>query len=135
MGCRGCTWTTHLTPGTDRAWAAYADHLAAALTTALADWLADEGTRERVAFEVCPDLTHTVGEARSNGWRGFVKSSGWLVCYGREPRPGTRGEFADPSQWQDDPDVVLTFCPTRRAVVEQQDTTTDPMRGARGETP
>lgn len=49
-----------------------------------------------------------------------TKSTGWLVCYGREPKPGTPGEFADPTQWEDDPDVVLTFCPSCAAIVKEQ---------------
>jgi hypothetical protein len=45
-----------------------------------------------------------------------VKSTGWLVCCGREfgDDPGDDGKG-------NDLDVVLTFCPSCRAVVESQD--------------
>jgi hypothetical protein len=49
---------------------------------------------------------------------GAKKASGWLVCYGLEPKPGAPGRFDDPGQWQEDHDVVLTFCPSCRVVVE-----------------
>lgn len=43
------------------------------------------------------------------------KSTGWLVCYGRDDAgPGDDGKG-------NDLDVVLTFCPSCAAVVEQQD--------------
>ena len=47
-----------------------------------------------------------------------VKSSGWLVTYGLEPKPGMPGRFDDPSQWEEDHDIVLTFCPSCAAVVQ-----------------
>jgi hypothetical protein len=50
-----------------------------------------------------------------------MKSSGWLVCYGMEPKPGMPGLFDDPSQWEEDHDEVLTFCPSCTEVVRQQD--------------
>lgn len=45
-----------------------------------------------------------------------VKSTGWLVCYGREYPPDSGDDGKG-----NDLDVVLTFCPTCRAVVEQQE--------------
>lgn len=48
------------------------------------------------------------------------KKSGWLVCYGLEPKPGTEGRFDDPSQWEEDHDIVLTFCPECTKVVKGQ---------------
>lgn len=48
------------------------------------------------------------------------KKSGWLVIYGLEPKPGTEGLFDDPDQWEEDHDVVLTFCPDCAKVVEAQ---------------
>lgn len=50
-----------------------------------------------------------------------LKSSGWLVMYGLEPKAGTPGRFDDPSQWEEDHDVVLTFCPRCTAVVREGD--------------
>lgn len=57
----------------------------------------------------------------SRRWaRVGVKKSGWLVCYGREPKtPDT--PFDDPDGWVDDVDVVLTFCPRCADVVRAQD--------------
>lgn len=49
-----------------------------------------------------------------------TKKSGWLVCYGQEPKPGARGHFDNPDEWEDDHDVVLTFCPLCADVVKQQ---------------
>lgn len=51
-----------------------------------------------------------------------LKSSGWLVCYGQEPKPefGGRARFDSPEQWEDDHDVVLTFCPSCTKVVQEQ---------------
>lgn len=48
-----------------------------------------------------------------------VKKSGWLVCYGLEP-DSMDAPFSDRSRWHDDHDVVLTFCPSCRKVVEEQ---------------
>ena len=50
-----------------------------------------------------------------------IKKSGWMVCYGLESKPGTRGELDDPSQWEEDHDIVLTFCPRCAVIVKQQD--------------
>ena len=47
------------------------------------------------------------------------KSSGWLVCYGMEPNTPD-APFDDASQWHEDHDVVLTFCPSCAEVVESQ---------------
>lgn len=47
-----------------------------------------------------------------------VKKSGWLVCYGLEPKPGSEGRFDVPDDWEEDHDVVLTFCPRCAAVVQ-----------------
>jgi hypothetical protein len=54
---------------------------------------------------------------------GVKKNSGWYVCYGMEPKPGTPGEFDDPEQWKEDEDVVLTFCPSCAKVVKDQERT------------
>lgn len=51
------------------------------------------------------------------------KKSGWLVCYGLEPKPGTPGEFDDHDQWEEDHDVVLTFCPDCAATLVQRERT------------
>lgn len=47
------------------------------------------------------------------------KKSGWLVCYGLEPNTPD-APFDDLSQWHEDHDVVLTFCPDCTKVVEAQ---------------
>lgn len=49
------------------------------------------------------------------------KRSGWLVIFGLEPKPGTPGRFDTPADWTEDPDVVLTFCPTCAVVVRAQE--------------
>lgn len=51
-----------------------------------------------------------------------VKSSGWLVTYGMEPKPefGEDAPIDEPEKWQDDHDVVLAYCPTCRVEVERQ---------------
>ena len=49
------------------------------------------------------------------------KKSGWLVVYGLEPKPGTPGRFDNPEEWEEDHDVVLTFCPRCAAIVRDQD--------------
>ena len=46
-----------------------------------------------------------------------VKSTGWLVCYGLDTLDSTGGDDGKGH----DLDVVLTFCPSCRAVVEGQD--------------
>lgn len=50
------------------------------------------------------------------------KKSGWLVTYGLEPKPefGDRARFDAPEQWEEDHDVVLTFCPSCTIIVEEQ---------------
>ena len=45
-----------------------------------------------------------------------IKSTGWLVCYGQDSLDGTGGDDGKGH----DLDVVLTFCPSCRAVVEEQ---------------
>jgi len=57
----------------------------------------------------------------SRRWaRVGIKKSGWLVCYGMEPKtPDSR--FDDPDSWFEDQDVVLTFCPSCAAVVEKKE--------------
>lgn len=47
------------------------------------------------------------------------KKSGWLVCYGLEPNTPS-APISDRSQWREDHDVVLTFCPSCAEVVEGQ---------------
>jgi len=56
---------------------------------------------------------------RRVGW----KSTGWLVTYGREPRPEfeRNARLDTPEHWRDDRDVVLTFCPSCAAVVKEQE--------------
>jgi hypothetical protein len=51
-----------------------------------------------------------------------TKKAGWVVCYGKEAKPGAPGggRFAVAEDWEDDPDVVLTFCPSCAAVVREQ---------------
>lgn len=51
------------------------------------------------------------------------KSSGWLVTYGKAPKPefGESASVDEPEKWQDDRDVVLAYCPSCRIVVEQQE--------------
>jgi hypothetical protein len=51
-----------------------------------------------------------------------TKKSGWLVCYGFEPKLefGDRALFDEPSQWEEDHDIVLTFCPNCAEIVRQQ---------------
>lgn len=51
-----------------------------------------------------------------------LKKSGWLVCYGLEPKPefGNKALFDEPSQWQEDHDIVLTFCPSCTGIVQDQ---------------
>lgn len=51
---------------------------------------------------------------------GKKKGSGWLAVYGLEPKPGAEGWFDRPEDWQEDHDVVLTFCPSCAAVVTEQ---------------
>lgn len=46
-----------------------------------------------------------------------VKSTGWLVCYGIDTLDGTGGDDGKGHDF----DVVLTFCPDCRAVVEEQE--------------
>lgn len=80
---------------------------------------------ERGWYYVCDGMPTMMGCGATvtvmRRWsRVGVKSSGWLVCYGLEPKPGTEGRFDDPSQWEPDEDVVLTFCPSCRLVVEKQ---------------
>lgn len=48
------------------------------------------------------------------------KKSGWLVTYGLEPNTPD-APFDDRSQFHEDHDVVLKFCPRCAAVVEEQD--------------
>lgn len=49
-----------------------------------------------------------------------LKSTGWLVCYGLEPKtPDTK--FDDPDGFEEDKDVVLTFCPECTKVVQSQE--------------
>lgn len=49
---------------------------------------------------------------------GVKRASGWLVCYGLDD-PGAPGDDGKGH----DLDVVLTYCPRCRAVVEEQDRT------------
>jgi hypothetical protein len=64
---------------------------------------------------------------------GTKRASGWLVCYGLEPKtPQTR--FDDRSGWVEDHDIVLTYGPACAEVVRKQmttpTTTADPERAA-----
>jgi hypothetical protein len=53
----------------------------------------------------------------SRRWcRVGTKKSGWLVCYGIDTLDGTGGDDGKGN----DLDVVLTFCPTCAAVVQEQ---------------
>lgn len=45
------------------------------------------------------------------------KKSGWLVCYGLEPKHH-EARLDDREAWVEDHDVVLTFCPDCAKVVE-----------------
>lgn len=102
MGCHGCTWTSDLTPGTDRAWAEYAAHVAAALVPILAAREAraqTEGAREalvagiaRLDAEVASEVERLGGKERIhasgllNNWIGGLRTAadvlrGWAECY------------------------------------------------------
>lgn len=52
---------------------------------------------------------------------GVKKKSGWLVTFGLEPKRGSLGRVDVPEDWESDEDVVLTYCPRCREVVEQQE--------------
>lgn len=49
-----------------------------------------------------------------------LKKTGWLVCYGLEPNTPD-APFGDRSQWHEDRDIVLTFCPSCAQVVQAQE--------------
>ena len=87
-------------------------------------WRGFDGIAERVDggwLYRCDGMPHPMGcgseaQVSRKFSRVGIKSTGWLVCYGEEfpPDPGDDGKGHDL-------DVVLTFCPSCRAVVEAQD--------------